>query len=156
MSRSGRQFLEGLPTDTVEDQFTLAHGSPRQPVWEYILDPLIAQRNFAYFDTPYCLVGHTHIPVVFHQVDDSPNGCKAYLAPRNEPMSLEVEGRLILNPGSVGQPRDGNPDASYAILDTDAMTWEQRRVAYDVERTQERMRASQLPSRLIDRLEYGR
>ena len=156
LSRSGRQFLEGLPTDTVEDQFTLAHGSPRQPVWEYILDPLIAQRNFAYFDTPYCLVGHTHIPVVFHQVDDSPNGCKAYLAPRNEPMSLEVEGRLILNPGSVGQPRDGNPDASYAILDTDAMTWEQRRVAYDVERTQERMRASQLPSRLIDRLEYGR
>jgi predicted phosphodiesterase len=156
LSRSSRKFLDALPTDTVKDQFTWAHGSPRQPVWEYILDPLIAQRNFAYFDTPYCLVGHTHIPVVFHQVDDTPSGCKVYLSPRDEPMSLEIEGRLILNPGSVGQPRDGNPDASYAILDTDAMTWEQRRVSYDVEHTQERMRACQLPPRLIDRLEYGR
>jgi diadenosine tetraphosphatase ApaH/serine/threonine PP2A family protein phosphatase len=156
LSRSSRKFLDALPTDIVKDQFSWAHGSPRQPVWEYILDPLIAQRNFAYFDTPYCLVGHTHIPVVFHQVDDTPSGCKVYLSPRDEPMSLEIEGRLILNPGSVGQPRDGNPDASYAILDTDAMTWEQRRVFYDVEHTQERMRACQLPPRLIDRLEYGR
>jgi diadenosine tetraphosphatase ApaH/serine/threonine PP2A family protein phosphatase len=64
--------------------------------------------------------------------------------------------RIILNPGSVGQPRDGNPDASYALLDTDAMTWEHRRVSYPIEITQERMRARELPPRLIERLDYGR
>jgi predicted phosphodiesterase len=156
LSALSRAYLDELPTHTTNGEFTLAHASPRQPVWEYVLDPLIAQRNFAYFETPYCLVGHTHISVVFHQLDDNPNGCKTFLAPYGEPMSLELEGRLILNPGSVGQPRDGNPDASYVILDTDAMTWEQRRVAYPIEITQERMRARQLPPRLIERLEYGR
>jgi diadenosine tetraphosphatase ApaH/serine/threonine PP2A family protein phosphatase len=140
----------------VEEQFTLVHASPRQPVWEYVLDPLIAQRNYAYFDTPYCLVEHTHIPVVFHQLDSNPVGCKTLAPPFSGPIHLEIEGRLMLNPGSVGQPRDGNPHASYAILETDEMTWEYRRVPYAVEITQERMRARDLPSRLIERLDYGR
>jgi diadenosine tetraphosphatase ApaH/serine/threonine PP2A family protein phosphatase len=156
LSQASREYLSSLPTKTAKDRFTLAHASPRQPVWEYVLDPLIAQRNFAYFDTPYCLVGHTHIPVVFLQLKDNPSGCKTFLAPYGEPMSLDVEGRLILNPGSVGQPRDGNPDASYAILDTESSTWEQRRVSYPIEITQERMRARELPARLVDRLDYGR
>jgi predicted phosphodiesterase len=156
LSPPSSEYLDALPTHATKDQFTLAHASPRQPVWEYVLDPLIAQRNFAYFDTPYCLVGHTHIPVVFYQLDDNPGSCKTFLAPNREPMSLDVEGMLIINPGSVGQPRDGNPDASYAILDTEFMTWEQRRVPYAIEITQERMRAHKLPRRLIERLEYGR
>lgn len=156
LSPSSREYLDALPTQTTKEQFTLAHASPRQPVWEYVLDPLIAQRNFAYFDRPYCLVGHTHIPVIFYQPDDSPGGCKTFLPPYSEPVSLEVEGRMILNPGSVGQPRDGSPDASYVILDTEAMTWEQRRVPYAIEITQERMRARDLPARLIERLAYGR
>ncbi len=156
LTAASRDYLNSLPTKTANDQFTLAHASPRQPVWEYVLDPLIAQRNFAYFETPYCLVGHTHIPVVFSQLEDNPGGCKTFLAPYGEPMSLDVQGKLILNPGSVGQPRDGNPDASYAILDVEAMTWTQCRVPYPIEITQERMRARKLPSRLVDRLDYGR
>ncbi len=156
LTAASRKYLDVLPTHITRDQFTLAHASPRQPVWEYVLDPLIAQRNFAYFETPYSLVGHTHVPVIYFQPGDNPNGCKTWPPPYDEPISLVVEGRLILNPGSVGQPRDGNPHASYVILNTDDMTWEHRRVAYPVEITQERMRARDLPLRLIERLEYGR
>jgi predicted phosphodiesterase len=156
LSPESREYLDSLHTNSEQGEFTLAHASPRQPVWEYVLDPLIAQRNFAYFETPFCLVGHTHIPVIFCQFDVNPNGCKTLVPPFDGPISLEIEGRLILNPGSVGQPRDGNPDASYAILDTDAMTWEYYRVPYPIEITQERMRARDLPPRLIERLVYGR
>lgn len=157
LSASSREFMASLPANTTHDQFSLAHASPRQPVWEYLIDPLIAERNFAYFETPFCLVGHTHIPIIFCQLKDNPTGCRTLMPPYDGPISLhDVESRLILNPGSVGQPRDGNPDASYAILDTDAMTWEHRRVSYPVMITQERMRARGLPPRLIERLEYGR
>ena len=156
LSPASREYLTSLPTQTEKDQFTLAHASPRQPVWEYVLDPLIAQRNFAYFETPYCLVGHTHIPVMFYQLEEKPDGCKTLVPPFEGPIDLRMGARIILNPGSVGQPRDGNPDASYALIDTDAMTWEHRRVSYPIEITQERMRARELPPRLIERLEYGR
>lgn len=156
LTKASRQYLESLSTHVVKDQFTLAHASPRQPVWEYVLDPLIAQRNFAYFDTPYCLVGHTHVPVTFVQLDDSPHGCRIMVPPYGGPIHLDLGPRLLLNPGSVGQPRDGNPQASYAILDTQAMTWQHCRVPYAVEITQERMRARDLPRPLIERLEYGR
>jgi len=156
LSPTSREYLTSLPTQTTKDQFALAHASPRQPVWEYVLDPLIAQRNFAYFETPFCLVGHTHIPVLFYQLDEKPNECKTLVPPFDGPIDLQMSGQMILNPGSVGQPRDGNPDASYAVLDVDAMTWEHRRVSYPIEITQERMRARDLPPRLIERLDYGR
>jgi diadenosine tetraphosphatase ApaH/serine/threonine PP2A family protein phosphatase len=157
LTPSSRAYLEKRPTHSIqEDMFTLAHASPRQPVWEYVLDPLIARRNFAYFETPFCLVGHTHIPIIFHQSSGDFGGCTTISPPYNGPVYLESEGRMIINPGSVGQPRDGNPLASYAILDTSAMTWEHRRVAYAIEITQERMRARELPPRLIERLQYGR
>jgi predicted phosphodiesterase len=156
LSPASRDYLASLPTHITKDQFTLAHASPRQPVWEYVLDPLIAQRNFTYFETPYCLVGHTHIPVIFFQPDSNPDGCRTLVPPFEKQVSLKVEGRLILNPGSVGQPRDGDSSASYVILDTDAKTWEHRRVSYAVEITQERMRARELPPRLVERLDYGR
>jgi predicted phosphodiesterase len=156
LTPANREYLQALPTNDVKEQFTLAHASPRQPVWEYVLDPLIAQRNFAYFDTPYCLVGHTHIPIIFCSRGEGLGSCTTLVPPYNGPVHLEIEGRLILNPGSVGQPRDGNPNASYAILDTHAMTWEHRRVSYPIEITQERMRARGLPPRLIERLAYGR
>jgi predicted phosphodiesterase len=156
LAASSRQYLDALLTQDVKEPFTLAHASPRQPVWEYVLDPLIAQRNYAYFETPYCLVGHTHIPVIFSQTDSDSGSCKTLPPPYDGPIALNAKERLIINPGSVGQPRDGNPQASYAILDTDAMTWEHRRVPYPIEITQERMRARDLPSRLIERLEHGR
>lgn len=152
LTEESQQYLEALPSLVVEEPFTLAHASPRQPVWEYILESVTAAANFDHFDTPYCLVGHTHFPVIYEQ---SGRASAEALAPLYfEPFSLN-DVRLIVNPGSVGQPRDYDPRAAYAILDTAELTWEHRRVAYPVERTQSRMSNFGLPYRLISRLEFG-
>lgn len=145
-------FLESLPEKIIVDLFTLAHGSPRQPVWEYLLDTRTAALNFNYFDTPYCLVGHTHLPVVYYMPDDS---LMAHLVIPEASMQVTLAPRAILNPGSVGQPRDRDPRASYAILDTEQNTWEFRRVAYDIPAVQKRMAEVQLPERHIQRLVSG-
>lgn len=151
-----REYLEALPTSRSMEQegFYLAHASPREPVWEYILDASVAFANFAHFSAPICLVGHTHIPLIF-ELDEQRHRCETMFPIVSEPMALNQR-RLIINPGSVGQPRDGDPRASYALLDTGSLTWELRRVVYPVEITQERMRTRGLPRRLIDRLEIGR
>ncbi len=152
-SRS-RTYLAGLSPSLQLEHFTLVHASPREPIWEYIMDASTAYQNFEHFSTPFCLVGHTHVPVVF-ELDQDYQRCETTLPPLPEPLSLGP-GRAIINPGSVGQPRDGDPRASYAILDTGEMSWTFHRVPYPIEVTQERMRASGLPRRLIDRLEMGR
>ena len=149
-----REYLSGLPPKMEKDDFYLAHASPREPVWEYILDASLAYANFAYFSATICLVGHTHVPIIF-ELDEEQRRCETTVAPFSESVSLGPR-RMIINPGSVGQPRDGNPQASYAMLDTENMTWEFRRVTYPVEITQERMRARGLPRRLIERLDMGR
>lgn len=149
-----REYLNGLPTHLEQDDFYLAHASPREPVWEYILDANVAYANFAYFSTPVCLIGHTHVPIAF-ELDEQQQRCDLIFSPLPNPIGLGQK-RMIINPGSVGQPRDGDPRASYAMLDLEDMTWEYRRVAYPVEITQERMRARGLPWRLIERLEMGR
>ncbi len=149
---TNRDYLEALPTTLVKEPFTLAHASPRQPVWEYILDPYTAAANFPFFDTPYCLVGHSHVPILFEQADADKI---IPIAPiYSESIHLNAN-RLIINPGSVGQPRDHDPRAAYAMLDTETMSWEHRRVKYPVEETQERMRMAGMPSKLIKRLEWG-
>lgn len=145
-------FLRTLPARVkVSDQFTLAHGSPRHPIWEYVLDAQTAAVNFAHFDTSYCLVGHTHVPAIYRQQ----NGRVAVPAyTLGEPFELE-NGRLIVNPGGVGQPRDGDPRASYLLLDTETLTATYHRVEYAIQETQVRMSEAGLPSRLITRLNYG-
>lgn len=144
-------YLQNLPEYEVHGDFTLVHGSPRQPVWEYVLDRHVAAQNFRHFETVCCLVGHTHSPVAFRQV----GGTSAELAPNyRQPLDLRGD-RYILNPGSVGQPRDGDPDAAYALLDLEALTWLACRASYDVAETQLRMEAYDLPARLIVRLEEG-
>lgn len=154
LTPDARDYLNELPTHLERDGFYLAHASPREPVWEYILDANVAYANFAHFSTPVCLIGHTHVPVVF-ALDEQQRRCDLILSPLPNPVRLGQK-RMIINPGSVGQPRDGDPRASYAMLDLENMTWEFRRVAYPVEITQERMRARGLPWRLIERLEMGR
>jgi predicted phosphodiesterase len=148
-------FLEALPEVLVKGEFTLTHGSPRHPIWEYIIYASTARINFSHFNTRFCLVGHTHAPVSFrlHNVDGEET-CEAVPPVLDGPIKLEAE-RLIINPGSVGQPRDGNPAASYAILDGDALTLEYRRVAYPIEKTQAKMIEHDLPLRLVLRLGYG-
>jgi predicted phosphodiesterase len=151
LSQEARDYLEPLPPSTVEEPFTLAHGSPRQPIWEYILDEMTAQVNFGYLETPFCFVGHTHTPVVYEQTS---RGVRAHRPRYGEPLSLP-DHRYIINPGSVGQPRDSDPRAAYGLLDTEAMTWEHRRTEYHIEATQQRMEEHGLPYRLIARLELG-
>ena len=153
LSADNIAYLDALPTTFVIGNYTLAHGSPREPVWEYILEPLIAALNFPHFETPYCLVGHTHQPVIYEQVNT--DGETAAIAPAYGQVRQLNGRRQIINPGSVGQPRDANPDAAYAILDVETNTWEPRCIPYDVQSVQKRMRAAGMPDRLVTRLEHG-
>lgn len=146
------EFLEVLPTETRVDSFTLAHGSPRQPVWEYILDPRTADANFDEFETDYCLVGHSHLPLIFQRAT-ADSFALSRSVPWNQVSSLTP--RMILNPGSVGQPRDMDPRAAYAVLDLEAKSWEPRRAAYDISEVQLRMLKAGLPERQALRLVAG-
>ncbi|MBI5650352.1 MAG: metallophosphoesterase family protein [Chloroflexi bacterium] len=148
-------WLHALPerVPTQLEKFTLIHGSPRYPIWEYVLTPAVARINFDHFDTPICLVGHTHVPVVYRYFADERRATAESLI-ENTPLAI-ANGRMMINPGSVGQPRDGDPRSAYAILDTDAQTLTPYRVEYDIVATQKKMEQAQLPPRLIARLSYG-
>jgi diadenosine tetraphosphatase ApaH/serine/threonine PP2A family protein phosphatase len=145
------EWLASLPETRVEGDFTLAHGSPRDPLWEYLFSIPAARANLGSFETAHCIVGHTHYPLVFR--DDS-GQVEALLASDGGELVLD-ERRCILNPGSVGQPRDGDPRACVMTIDTDGGEVEWRRIEYDVERTQADIRALPLPERLADRLGLG-
>ncbi|HHX63432.1 MAG TPA: metallophosphoesterase family protein [Chloroflexi bacterium] len=151
---ASREYLEALPITHTEGGVTLAHGSPRHPIWEYLLYASLAKVSFKHFDTSLCLVGHSHVPVVFRDLPDR-DTCEV-LPPADEaPAQLEEGQRYIINPGSVGQPRDGDPRAAYLMLDLESGVYEHRRVTYDISATQERMRQADLPRRLITRLNMG-
>jgi predicted phosphodiesterase len=150
-------YVEALPQVAVEGQFTLAHGSPRHPIWEYIIYTSTARANFEHFHTPHCLVGHTHTPTIFRltpETEVSGSICEQIALDDGRPVKLGPE-RLIINPGSVGQPRDGDSRASYVILNMEDMTIEHRRVPYPIEETQAKMMSHDLPLRLVLRLKYG-
>lgn len=152
LSAESRAYLAGLPERLVDGQITAVHGSPRDPIWEYITSSAVAAASLGAFDTPICLFGHTHYPVSYVQDDDGVRETVGIAGPANPVPG----GRLMLNPGSVGQPRDGNPDSSYLVLDLEARTVEFRRVAYDIAATQALMRAADLPPWLVERLSHGR
>jgi len=153
ISHENLTFLGKLPGKVqVTDEVTLAHGSPRQPVWEYILNTRSAAENFFFFETPFCFVGHTHLPSIFRYRDGDVD---ADLIVPKENFCIQMSERMIINPGSVGQPRDRDPRAAYALFDVDNEELEFRRVAYDVSAVQKRMRKAELPLRHIDRLESG-
>jgi predicted phosphodiesterase len=149
---NARAYLASLPEVRREGELTAVHGSPRDPTWEYITGPGVAALNLASFDTRLCLHGHTHVPIVFQSEEG-----RVEVVPAEPGAPVSVHGgRLLINPGSIGQPRDGNPAASYAVLDTEAETAQFRRVRYDIKRTQDLMREADLPSRLVERLSFGR
>lgn len=153
ISPDNAAFLESLPQQTLARySVSLAHGSPRDPVWEYILNTLVARLNFEAFTTPYCLIGHSHIQCMFRLDMERDRVSLDVLRP-NE--TYQLFPRAILNPGSVGQPRDRDARASYAIFNPQAETWEPRRVPYDVEAVQKRIRAAALPEKHAMRLAEG-
>lgn len=151
ISDETRAWLGALPDRLEREAFTLVHGSPRDPIWEYVTSTPVARAGIAAMDTPCGLHGHTHVPIAYLEDDG-----------RLETMSpgagsrIAFEGRrVLLNPGSVGQPRDGIPAASWLLLDTadGSATWQ--RTAYDVSLVQAAMIRFGLPERLVARLAYG-
>ena len=151
ISPTTRAWLEALPQTRVEQSFTLVHGSPRDPTWEYITSQPVARANLAVLTSRYGLHGHTHIPICWRQDD----GRVEAVSPGDGSSLMLDERQVLLNPGSVGQPRDGDPLASYLTIDTDEgrCTWS--RVAYDIAAVQAAMEKERLPERLIARLSYG-
>ncbi len=151
LTAEDKDYLLGLPLTLQENGFTLAHGSPREPIWEYLLSSEAAQENFSYFETAHCLVGHSHVPLVFELTRN-----KAVYKEFGEGSLKLKEKRMIINPGGVGQPRDGDPRASYAIYDAEAKAVYHYRVEYDIPATQKKMAERGLPTPLILRLGVGR
>lgn len=191
-----RVFLRSLPDRSQVGDFTLAHGSPSNPIWEYLITPGGAAPNFAAFDTLFCVVGHTHLPTIFLQPTSEKGMMYAALQrhkPRRHYLSMATPGgpswntmeheavellggtdwarcerlmpgpglwmlpegyRAIINPGSVGQPRDGDPRAAYVIYDS-AVGFEFRRVPYDIAATQAKIHARGLSPQLANRLARG-
>lgn len=146
-----REFLTSLPMVSIQEPFTLVHGSLRDPIVEYLLDRDSAMGTLALLKTRYCIVGHSHIPFLCRDAEGEPQFIDF---PEEEHVELGDE-RLIINPGGVGQPRDRDPRPSYAICDTSAAVIDRYRVTYDIAKTQEKMRAADLPAHLIDRLDHG-
>jgi diadenosine tetraphosphatase ApaH/serine/threonine PP2A family protein phosphatase len=198
LTETDANYLHALPETTTVGHFTLAHGSPSNPIWEYLTTPVSAAPNFPYFDTLYCVVGHTHLPTIFLQpIMDHVAPIRAARRVLDQRLALamatpggptrstlesgELSGitnrnpavapcerwvptpglwrlppnyRAIINPGSVGQPRDGDPNASYVIYDSN-QGFEFRRVPYNIGETQRKIQMCGLPARLAERLATG-
>lgn len=150
LNAESQEFLLSLPERLVIDDITLVHGSPRNPVWDYIMDAMTAERMFQFFDTRICLVGHTHVPAIWKETEsESPKGLVL------DYQKVKILTKSILNPGSVGQPRDHDPRAAFAIFDPQESLWELRRVPYKIPEVQARIKKSGLPWRHALRLSEG-
>ena len=146
-----KELLDRLEPEGSAHGVSLYHGSARDPVWEYVLGDEAALATLELAGSPLVLVGHSHVAL---QVVQSGDEVAGGVAPDGR--ELELAGvRALLNPGSVGQPRDGDPRAAYLLLDLDAQRASFRRVEYDVEQTQREMREAGLPEMLASRLQLG-
>ena len=154
LSSTHRRYLEELPLTLELDEFTLVHGSPGDPVWEYLMEAPEAKASFELLASRHGTMGHTHIPAAFWLEADS-HVC--HRLPLSDGLSLWLgSGRWLINPGSVGQPRDRDPRAAYAILDLEAFRATAYRVEYDIKATIDRTVEVGLPIYLAERLLEGR
>jgi predicted phosphodiesterase len=149
-----RRWLAGLPERVEGPAFLAVHGSPRDPIEEYILDLPTSLAIFAECVFSLCLVGHSHLPGAFVLAADGTVSARRLAAGRA--VSLVASSRYIINAGSVGQPRDGDPRACYLLLDMTARAVTLHRLAYPFAVTQEKMAARGLPAPLAHRLALGR
>ena len=145
---ASRAFLDSLEPQATAEGVELFHASARDPVWEYVLSDEAAAVTLGLTQAPVVLVGHSHVALRISSLGEGG------LAPDGTLVDL-TGSRHLLNPGSVGQPRDGDPRAAWLDLDLEAGTAAFHRVRYDVERTQREIREAGLPKVLADRLEYG-
>jgi predicted phosphodiesterase len=154
LKKSGHDYLLTLPLKENRFSHTFVHATPYEPnMWYYITSLEEAAFNFQFFETSFCFVGHTHIPIIIVLEQEK----EVYVHPGE---SLEygplANVRFLLNVGSVGQPRDRNSKSCYGIIDTESKTFAYRRIAYDVQKAQAKMRKIRMPEFLISRLEEGR
>jgi len=147
-----REYLLSLSPTGSSEGFGLFHASPRDPVWEYVLSPLAAELCFDATRYRISLIGHSHVALSFHRPDGEP----ATGTTRRDGAQVELRtGEWLLNPGSTGQPRDGDPRAAWMVLDTERLTAAWRRADYDIAGAQAAIRAANLPDSLAERLQHG-
>lgn len=164
LEAKNRDYLRGLPLKslvppgpllglTPAEEIMLVHGSPRDPIWEYIVSTWLAEENFAQLEETVAFVGHSHVPVVFEKPVEGP--CRPHFFEGGRAFNLSEDSRYIINPGSVGQPRDRDPRASLLILDREKFSLEYHRLGYSTEKTQRKMERAGLPQFLAERLSWG-
>jgi predicted phosphodiesterase len=147
-----REYLNSLEPLNLEEKIGLYHASPRDPVWEYVLSALQAEMCLDEQNHRVCLIGHSHVALSFSRFAGDPATGQTRAA--GEELDLS-QGEWLINPGSVGQPRDGDPRAAWLELDLDRLTAGYRRVEYDIDGAAAAIRAAQLPDSLAERLAYG-
>ena len=150
LTAESRAFLASLKPYGEVEGVDLFHASARDPVWEYVLTEEAAKATLELSGAPLVLVGHSHIALAITAEDDRLDG-----GPAPGGSKITLDGRRLLNPGSVGQPRDGDPRAAWVLLDFEERFAEFHRVPYSIERTQAEMRERGLPQALAARLERG-
>jgi predicted phosphodiesterase len=147
-----REYLDKLDPANVEEEVGLFHASPRDPIWEYVLSPLQAELCLDAQTHRVCLIGHSHVALSFSRAD----GESATGQTRGPDEQLDLaEGEWLINPGSVGQPRDGDPRAAWLELDLTAWEAVYRRTDYDIAGAAAAIRAARLPDSLAERLAFG-
>jgi predicted phosphodiesterase len=152
IAQESLDFLRTLDPKLLDRDVGLFHASPRDPVWEYVLATLQAELCLDQQEHRVCLIGHSHVALYFARLP----GESATGDTRRDGDELDLgEGEWLLNPGSVGQPRDGDPRGAWAVLDTDAWRLVYRRTEYDVAGAAAAIRAAGLPDSLAERLHYG-
>jgi diadenosine tetraphosphatase ApaH/serine/threonine PP2A family protein phosphatase len=151
LAEGSRTYLESLRPTARREGVELFHASPRDPVWDYVLTPEAAAAALELTEEPLVLVGHSHVPLAIVLEDGAVAGG---LAPDGTEVDLG-KGRFLLNPGSIGQPRDGDPRAAWLLLELESRRASFRRVEYPVELTQAEIRERGLPDALAERLAHG-
>lgn len=146
LAEYNKNFLRELSEKIIKNDSTLVHGSPREPINEYLIKPSDMQENLKFFETQICFIGHTHRPFIY-TVENGITGLSANA-------TLQITFKSIINVGSVGQPRDGDNRACFLILEDNKITF--HRVEYDIEKVQNKMREKFLPEPLVTRLLYGK
>ena len=147
-----REYLDKLEPAHLDEDVGLFHASPRDPVWEYVLSPLQAELCLDAQTHRVCLIGHSHVALSFSRGE----GESASGQTRGPDEQLDLaQGEWLINPGSVGQPRDGDPRAAWLELDLDRWEALYRRTEYDIAGAAAAIRAARLPDSLAERLAYG-
>lgn len=153
LQEDNKAYLNSLPEMVENSHFTLVHGSPRDPIDEYLLGGMQVKENLDHFTFTPCFVGHSHLPIYFTLNSDKTVTLKAFNNGEKVKVTAQV---LVINVGSVGQPRDGDPRVSCGVYDTSNKILRLARLDYPFDKTQEKMRKAKLPRYLGERLSFGR